>query len=224
MLVMITVENTRLLLRFKHTHRRRKLFPNWEARSHLHSSWWLLKEFPLHRSIKTQQNSSSIHLKTVVCSRNVWMEHFKPKFCQTHRSDLSQLNLTQAFTLKPNKRTSGEGLLQTWRRKGLQHALIEIENQVINISHEAAVGGCTLFVSGRRILLTLSAFNHIIYIQIMLQNVWNGAISCHGYFFFLFFPPSEIQQGKTLRYKRATKKTIWPEALGKNWWINLSYV
>lgn len=127
MLVMITVENTRLLLRFKHTHRRRKLFPNWEARSHPHSSWWLLKEFPLHRSIKTQQNSSSIHLKTDVCSRKVWMEHFKPKFCQNHLSDLSQLNLTQAFTLKPNKQTSGEGLLQTWRRKGLQHALIEIE-------------------------------------------------------------------------------------------------
>lgn len=36
--------------------------------------------------------------------------------------------------------------------------------------------------------------------------------------------PFEIQQGKTLQYKSATKKTIWPEALGKNWWINLSYV
>lgn len=44
------------------------------------------------------------------------------------------------------------------------------------------------------------------------------------FLFFFLFSPSEIQRGKTLRYKSATKKTIWPEALGKNWWINLSYV
>lgn len=156
------------------------------------------------------------------------MEHFKAKFWQTHRSDLARLILTQAFTLKRNKQTSGD---DCWWHIGekifgmLLLRLNEIEKiRVINISHEAEVGGFTSFVSGR-VLLDLSAFNHIVCIQIMVQNVWNGAISCRGYFFFFFFFfPSEIQRGKTLRYKSATKKTIWPEALGKNWWINLSYV
>lgn len=65
--------------------------------------------------------SSSKHPKTDVCSRT------GPKFWQTHLSDLARLTLTQAFTLQMNKQTSGKGLLQTQGRKGLQHALIEIE-------------------------------------------------------------------------------------------------
>lgn len=49
--------------------------------------------------------------------------------------------------------------------------LNEIEkNRLLNISHEAEVVGFTSFVSGR-VLLALSAFNHIVYIQIMVQNV-----------------------------------------------------
>lgn len=56
MLVMITVENTRLQLRFERTRRHRNLYPMWEARSEpLRSSWWLLREFPLQRCFKKQR-------------------------------------------------------------------------------------------------------------------------------------------------------------------------
>lgn len=102
------------------------------------------------------------------------MEHFKAKFWQTNQSDLARLILTLAFTLKRNKQTSGEDCCRHIGEKIFGMLLLrqnEIEkNRVINISHEAEVGGFTSFVSGR-VLLALSAFNHIVYIQIMVQNV-----------------------------------------------------
>lgn len=98
----------------------------------------------------------------------------KQNFGKTHRLDLARLILTQAFTLKRNKQTSGEDCCRHIGEKifgMLSLRLNGIEkNRVLNISHEAEVGGLTSFVSGR-VLLALSAFNHIVYIQIMVQNV-----------------------------------------------------